>query len=53
MNKSELENKVIYLYDLYWCGYMAMGLQDSPDAAKVKTELEEALSQLEQLKKGV
>ena len=47
MSKSELENKVIYLYDLYWCGYAAMGLQDNPDAIKTKAELEEALSQLE------
>lgn len=50
MSRSELENKVLYLYDLYWSGYMAMGLQNSPDAVKVKAKFEEALSQLE---KGV
>ena len=51
--RSALESKVLYLYDLYYSGYSAMGLQNCPDAIKVKAELEEALSQLEKLEKGV
>lgn len=50
MNRAELERKVCMLYDLYWSGYMAMGIGNCPDAQNVKEQLNVALAELKEAK---
>lgn len=53
MSKIELERKVLYLYDLYYSGYMANGLGDTDRARKVKEELDKTLEELERREYGI
>lgn len=53
MSKIELERKVLYLYDLYYSGYMTNGLGDTDRARKIKEELDKTLEELERSEYGI